>query len=465
MAFFTRPHFEDRQFVQYNDESITLSGTTFLGYDAQINILPTYLNNKEDIYGDGIFTDITSGTTGSTIISGLEGFVVSRASGFIMQPPILNLLDVSGNTTGTTIVDVTGYVLKSLDSGGTAVWGTVASLSADTNTFLSGSSIDCNTSILTMSMNNGVTYNVDLSCVVPTGTTKYVELRSFTANTTETITHNLAVTDELIVSLVDTSTNEVVGGFVDNFQTNSFDVTLSTDFSGVKVIVLAGGFGDVNIISNSFSGGSGNCITDLYVSNIYGCSPITIHDNLTFDVSGGTYFTDVNTNLDIGVDTDPINGDLFKIYFGTSYFGIRNTGSTNSIESVFLGNDALGDILQVTTDGIILEQEITSKFYDLGTVSGSINIDIRDSNVQKLTISGNTTLNALSASTVNGGDLTIHVYQDGVGGHSLTKGTNILTEGGLPISVTTGATTTDTLFFKTDNNGNYRLHNHSKDFS
>ena len=28
----------------------------------------------------------------------------------------------------------------------------------------------------------------------------------------------------------------------------------------------------------SFSGGSGNCITDLYVTNIHGCSPITIHD-------------------------------------------------------------------------------------------------------------------------------------------------------------------------------------------
>jgi hypothetical protein len=36
----------------------------------------------------------------------------------------------------------------------------------------------------------------------------------------------------------------------------------------------------------SFTGGSGNCITDFYVTNIFGCSPITIHDDTIF--SGST---------------------------------------------------------------------------------------------------------------------------------------------------------------------------------
>jgi hypothetical protein len=461
MAFFTRPHFEDRQFVQYNDESITLSGLTYLSTDAQINIQPSYLNNKSDD-GGGIFSGLTSG---STIISGLNGELVSRISGLIVQPPILNLLDLSGNTTGTTTVDVTGYVLKSFDSGGTAVWGTVASLSADTNTFLTGSTIDCVSGVLSLGMNNGVVHTTDLSCLIQTGITKYAITTNFVADTPKTITHNLGVGDEVGVSIVDTTNNEVVGGFVGNFQTNSLDVTFSQNHSSIKIVVMDGGIS--NAINNyySFSGGSGNCVSDIYVSNIHGCSPITIHDNLTFDVTGGTYFTDVNTNLDVGVDSDPINGDLFKIYFGTSYFGIRNTGSTNSVESVFLGNDSLGDILQVTTDGIVLEQEITSKILDLGTISGGLSINIRDGNVQKITLSGNTTLNGVSASTINGGDLTVHVYQDGVGGHSLTKGTNILTESGSPIGLTSGATTTDTLFFKTDSDGKYRLHSHGKDFN
>jgi hypothetical protein len=660
MAFFTRPHFEDRQFVQYNDESITLSGTTYLSTDAQINIQPSYLNNKSDD-GNGVFSGLTSG---STTISGLNGELISRVSGLVVQPPILNLLDLSGNTTGTTTVDVTGYVLKSFDSGGTAVWGTVASLSADTNTFLTGSSINCTTNVLTLGMNNGSIYNTDLTCVL-SGRSNYNITTNFVANTPKTITHNLGIGDELSITLVDTVTNEILGGFLDNFQTNSFDTTFSQNYSGVKVVVIAGGSG--NITNNntflSFSGGSGNCITDLYVTNIHGCSPITIHDSiqsntssvsgttnslalgysntvksdkssilggennyiqgfggpigrwsvigggrgnysysigntitggfdnyslsyygfigggygnyidgrssaivagdgnkqytntdhcfigggvgnimdngtdgsviggghrnkinksyrssilggkyniisgnfnsdyntiigginnyitgstnthiigsnitattsnttylnkLKFSDSGSTFISDINSNLDIGVMNDPINGDLFKIYFGTSYFGIRNTGSTNSVESVFLGNDSLGDILQVTTDGIILEQEITSKILDLGTISGGINVNIRDGNVQKFTLSGNTVLNGISASTINGGDLTVHIYQDGSGGHTLTKGINILTESGSPISVTTGATTTDTLFFKTDSEGKYRLQSHTKDFN
>mgnify|MGYP007100040337 CR=1 FL=1 len=34
-----------------------------------------------------------------------------------------------------------------------------------------------------------------------------------------------------------------------------------------------------------FSGGSGNCITDFYVTNVYGCSPITIQSELNFNTS------------------------------------------------------------------------------------------------------------------------------------------------------------------------------------
>jgi hypothetical protein len=210
---------------------------------------------------------------------------------------------------------------------------------------------------------------------------------------------------------------------------------------------------------------SGSCITDLYVTNIHGCSPITINDTLNFNISGSTFFTDNNSNLDVGVDADPSNGDLFKIYFGTSYFGIRQTGSTNSTESVFLGNDTLGDVLQVTTEGIIIEQELTNTIYDIGTISGSTNLDIKNGNVQMLTLNGDLTLNALSASTTESGDVTLHLYQDGVGGHSVTKGTNILTESGAAITVTSGASSTDTLFFKTDDNGKYRLISHTKDFS
>jgi hypothetical protein len=41
-----------------------------------------------------------------------------------------------------------------------------------------------------------------------------------------------------------------------------------------------------SIFSGSFSGGSGNCITDLYVSNIHSCSPLLVNPNN----EGNVYF-------------------------------------------------------------------------------------------------------------------------------------------------------------------------------
>jgi len=46
--------------------------------------------------------------------------------------------------------------------------------------------------------------------------------------------------------------------------------------------------------SSTFSGGSGNCITDFYVTNIHGCSPITVYDSIKSTgstVSGLTSFS------------------------------------------------------------------------------------------------------------------------------------------------------------------------------
>jgi hypothetical protein len=51
---------------------------------------------------------------------------------------------------------------------------------------------------------------------------------------------------------------------------------------------------------STFSGGSGNCITDLYVSNLYGCSPIIIHDNLV--IESGVTITSTNGGGQIELD-------------------------------------------------------------------------------------------------------------------------------------------------------------------
>ena len=100
MPFVTRPHFEDRQIVQYNEDEIKLSGTS--------KIAPVIL-------------DFTGTTTGSTTveINGLTGYLNGqRQYGFVVEPAQLRM---SGST-GTTTVDVTGYVLASMDSKGSVGW-------------------------------------------------------------------------------------------------------------------------------------------------------------------------------------------------------------------------------------------------------------------------------------------------------------------------------------------------------
>ena len=59
--------------------------------------------------------------------------------------------------------------------------------------------------------------------------------------------------------------------------------------------------------SNSFSGGSGNCITDLYTTNIHGCSPLNINPldegNVYFGSTSGVTIDVLNSRIGIGTDT------------------------------------------------------------------------------------------------------------------------------------------------------------------
>ena len=66
----------------------------------------------------------------------------------------------------------------------------------------------------------------------------FVWLQAFTQNVTSTVTHNLNSTN-LVVQLVNTVTNELVIGFIDNYTTNTVDITLSQTLANVKVIILA----------------------------------------------------------------------------------------------------------------------------------------------------------------------------------------------------------------------------------
>ena len=108
MSFFqARPQFEDRQIVQYGNQSVTLSGVTIIN--------STLLD----------FTGTTTAET-SVNISGLDGYLNgTRLSGLKIKPPTLKL---SGST-GTTTQNVTGFVLQSLDTDGSVEWAPISGVS------------------------------------------------------------------------------------------------------------------------------------------------------------------------------------------------------------------------------------------------------------------------------------------------------------------------------------------------
>jgi hypothetical protein len=76
---------------------------------------------------------------------------------------------------------------------------------------------------------------------VPGVSAIYSEINNFTQNVTVTINHNLNTTN-VLVQIIDTNTNELIYGLVDNYQLNSVDVTLSEGLDDVKVVVAGGTF-------------------------------------------------------------------------------------------------------------------------------------------------------------------------------------------------------------------------------
>ena len=86
-------------------------------------------------------------------------------------------------------------------------------------------------------------------------------------------------------------------GFTDNYVTGGTynNGTSSIDFVGTPYFPPF----SVNLSQLKFTGNtSGDCITELHVSNLYGCSPITIHDNLqnTTSVASGLFVNVLGKN-------------------------------------------------------------------------------------------------------------------------------------------------------------------------
>ena len=84
--------------------------------------------------------------------------------------------------------------------------------------------------------------------------------------------------------------------FLDGNEQNGY--VLTSDANGVGSWAASAG--------GTFTGNtSGSCITDLYLTNLYGCSPITVHDTITYN---GSIIDSATTNSFIFGDSHVLTG-------------------------------------------------------------------------------------------------------------------------------------------------------------
>lgn len=103
----------------------------------------------------------------------------------------------------------------------------------------------------------------------------------------------------------------------------------------------------------------------------------------------------------------------------------------------------------------------------LSAASGTVDLDnnnLTDGAYLKVTTTGNLTINQTTAldTTYTG---TWYLELTNGGGHTLSLGTNILTPGGVGVSVSAGASDTDLLIFRSDSVGKSRLVEHRKSYA
>lgn len=162
----------------------------------------------------------------------------------------------------------------------------------------------------------------------------YVETTKFAANVTQTITHGL-VTNSVVVDLIDEGTGNRIDGHIDNYTTNTIDITLTQNVPNVRVVVVSAG--------GPSSGGIGiyHTIT----------SDLTIPENAMYIVWGDmtidTGVTVTNNGRLVIVNGNLINNGTY-IAGATGTFEIVNTGLAYTLNQ---GDTTIGNHLY-WTDGI-----------------------------------------------------------------------------------------------------------------
>jgi hypothetical protein len=165
-------------------------------------------------------------------------------------------------------------------------------------------------------------------------------------------------------------------------DTNTF-VTGGTYFNGVATFINnSGGTFNVSGFTQPFSGGSGNCISDLFVSKIHSCSPLNINPNdegnVYFGSTSGVTIDVINSRIGIGINSPTekldVSGKTKTINFqmtsgGTNGYVLTSDASGNAIWQPSSGGVPSSTTANTTTINFTGQ----TIYYDAST-SGSGNI-------------------------------------------------------------------------------------------
>ena len=259
---------------------LPISGGTVTGETSFTNGLTANTISATTLTVNGV--NITGDTyvTGLTFNTGNYDLTIGRNDG-VSFTDSLSILASDLTVTGGTYDPNTGTATFTNNTGGT--FNITGFLTGFTDTYVTGGTYSNGTATFTNT--SGGTFNVSGFTQPFTGGTVSGETNftnGLTANTISATTYqNLPLDIRVTGATYSTGTMTFT-----NNQNNTFSVTGLTE---------------------PFTGGSGNCITDLYTSNIHSCSPLRINPlnegNIYFGSTSGVTIDVTNDRLGVGTKT------------------------------------------------------------------------------------------------------------------------------------------------------------------
>ena len=367
-------------------QSIDLSGNYgFNSFSIDLSsVISNSLNNRWHV------------PVGTTVVvnDGYQGFVYGDLY-------VEGLIELNGDS---QLVVVNGDIIM---SGGT-ISGTGVTYLVDLPTydsFVTGGTYNISTQSIDLSGNYGFNpFSVDLSSL---STNNFY----LTAGTYNSLTKSIDYTGNDVI----TDFSVDVSGLLDDTNTYTTGATLNGNVIEFDRNDLLNAY-SVDLSSLKFTGNtSGDCISDLHVSNIHACSPLNINPldegNVYFGSTSGVTIDVLNSRVGVGI-TNPtaklhVNGNSIFSGATTDVVKIYGSGTTAPIFSVQGSSGELFSISDSLVGSLFSVNDISGlpileTFSDNTVLMGSYQAPSLNTTIKKTLSSGSNTVYSIPTSDYTG---------------------------------------------------------------